>query len=271
MSLKLVPAAVLVLALSACASNPPPRDLGRLAFMVGCWTSPVPVAPGENLNLEVWSPSESGLMFGYATTMKDGNLVTWEDSRIDLRNPRATYIASPEGQRAVMFVEAPQPPLAAVQRRLTFTADRTHPGIQGVRHWPRSSPDGSRIATLMRDEAGVIQLWLVSPSGGPPRQLTRDPWDVASAFSWNKEGTAIAYIADGSVMVADAATGESRRLTEPPAADQPAPRPEACVFSPEGRQIAFLRPVRGADGAVWNQIFAVDFLWEGSPTPKPSG
>ena len=68
MSLKLVPAAVLVLALSACASNPPPRDLGRLAFMVGCWTSPVPVAPGENLNLEVWSPSESGLMFGYLTS-----------------------------------------------------------------------------------------------------------------------------------------------------------------------------------------------------------
>jgi hypothetical protein len=112
MSLKLVPAAVLVLALSACASNPPPRDLGRLAFMVGCWTSPQPVKAGENMNLEVWSPSESGLMFGYATTVKDGDLVTWEQSRIDLKNPRATYIASPEGQRAVMFVEAPQPPLA---------------------------------------------------------------------------------------------------------------------------------------------------------------
>lgn len=109
MSLKLVPATALVLALSACASNPPPRDLGRLAFMVGCWTSPTPAPAGENLNLEVWSPSESGLMFGYATTMKDGALVTWEDSRIDLRNPRATYVASPEGQRAVIFVEAPQP------------------------------------------------------------------------------------------------------------------------------------------------------------------
>lgn len=160
----------------------------------------------------------------------------------------------------------PQPPLAAVQRRLTFTADRSHPGIQGVRHWPRSSPDGSRIATLMRDDASngvgdgvsVVQLWLVSPNGGPPRQLTRDPWDVASSFSWNKDGTAIAYVAGGSVMVVDAATGESRRLTEPPAADQPAPRPEACVFSPDGRQIAFVRPMRGADGAVWNQIFAVD-------------
>ncbi len=110
MSLKLIPAAALAVALSACASNPPPRDLGRLAFMVGCWTSPLPVKAGENLNLEVWSPSESGLMFGYATTVKDGALVTWEQSRIDLKNARATYSASPEGQRAVVFVEAPQPP-----------------------------------------------------------------------------------------------------------------------------------------------------------------
>lgn len=156
----------------------------------------------------------------------------------------------------------PQPPLAVLQRRLTFTADRKHPGIQGPRHWPRSSPDGSRIACLMRDEAGndagVVQLWSISPNGGPPRQITRDPWDVASTFTWNKDGTAIAYIADGSVMVVNAATGESRRLTEQPVADLPAPRPEACVFSPDGRQIAFVRPVRGSDGAVWNQIFVVD-------------
>ncbi len=109
MSMKLVSAAALGLALTACASNPPPRDLGRLAFMVGCWTSPPPVRPGENMNLESWSPSESGLMFGYATTVKDGNLVTWEQSRIDLKGGRATYTASPEGQRAVIFVEAPQP------------------------------------------------------------------------------------------------------------------------------------------------------------------
>lgn len=163
----------------------------------------------------------------------------------------------------------PQPPLAAVQRRLTFTAEREHPGIRGVRHWPRSSPDGSQIACLMRDDAGVVQLWLVSPNGGSPRRLTRDPWDVASAHSWNRDGSAIAYIADGSVMTVDAATGESRQLTEKADADQQAPRSEACVFSPDGRQIAFVRPVRAADGALWNQIFVVSSLWEASPTPKP--
>jgi hypothetical protein len=156
----------------------------------------------------------------------------------------------------------PLPPLAVLQRRLTFTADRKFPGIQGPRHWPRSSPDGSRIACLMRDEAGngagVVQLWTVSPNGGPPRQITRDPWDVASAFTWNNGGTAIAYVADGSVMVVNAATGESRRLTEKPAADQQAPRPEACVFSPDGRQIAYVRQVSTTAGPVFNQLFVVD-------------
>lgn len=154
----------------------------------------------------------------------------------------------------------PQPPLAVLQRRLTFTADRKHPGIQGPRHWPRSSPDGSRIACLMRDDAGVAQLWTVSPGGGPPRQITRDPWDVASAFTWNKSGTAIAYIADGSVMVVNAATGESRRLTETTPANDAgfAPRPEACVFSPDGRQIAFVRQTSATDGEPFNHLFVVD-------------
>lgn len=154
----------------------------------------------------------------------------------------------------------PQPPLAVLQRRLTFTADRKHPGIQGPRHWPRSSPDGSRIACLMRDDAGVVQLWTVSPGGGPPRQITRDPWDVASAFTWNKGGSAIAYIADGSIMVVDAATGQPRRLTETNPADaaESTPRPEACVFSPDGRQIAFVRTVPTTAGPVFNQLFIVD-------------
>jgi len=103
-------AAALATLVTGCASNPPPRDLGRLAFMVGCWTSPPPAPAGETVNLEVWSPSENGIMFGYATSTRDGTLVTWEQSRISLVTQPATYTASPEGQRPVIFVEAPQRP-----------------------------------------------------------------------------------------------------------------------------------------------------------------
>jgi hypothetical protein len=51
----------------------------------------------------------------------------------------------------------PLSPKGCTQRRLTFTAQRKFPGIQGPRHWLRSSPDGSRIAFLMKDDAGVVQ------------------------------------------------------------------------------------------------------------------
>ncbi len=149
----------------------------------------------------------------------------------------------------------PAPPAGTAQRRLTCTANRPHPGIQGPRHWLRSSPDGTQIGFLMKDEAGIVQIWTVSPLGGPPSQITRNPWPIASAFTWSPDGRHIAHGMDRSVCVTEVATGRTIRWTEPvdPAA---APRPEACVFSPDGRGIAYVRripsPVEPA-----NQIFVV--------------
>ena len=149
----------------------------------------------------------------------------------------------------------PRPPRGTQQRRLTYTSDRKFPGIQGPRHWLRASPDGSRIAFLMRDDEGVVQLWTVSPNGGQPVQVTRDPWDIGSTFTWRADGRSIAYVADGSVFVVDPDSGTSRRLTEKGGAAT-APRPEACVFSPDGKRIAYVRPVE-SDGETFNQVFVV--------------
>ncbi len=157
-----------------------------------------------------------------------------------------------EGPLAGTETRRPAPPKGVVQRRLTFTADRKYPGLQGPRHWLRSSPDGSRIAFLMEDDAGVAQLWTVSPLGGPPRQLTRNPWPVASAFTWSPDGRFIAHAMDNSICLTDTATGATSRLT-PRSEDRLAPRPEACVFSPDGRRIAFVRPM-SSDGQPGNQI-----------------
>ncbi len=134
----------------------------------------------------------------------------------------------------------PAPPRGTIQRRLTFTADRPFPGVEGPRHWVRSSPDGTQIAFLMRDDAGLPQIWTILPAGGAPRQMTRDTWGVASAFTWSPDSRNIAYIADNSVFVVAADSGESRRLT-PRSPDADAPLPLACVFSPKGQRIAFLR------------------------------
>jgi Protein of unknown function (DUF3748)/Dipeptidyl peptidase IV (DPP IV) N-terminal region/WD40-like Beta Propeller Repeat len=145
----------------------------------------------------------------------------------------------------------PSPPKGTVQRRLTFTADRNFPGIQGPRHWLRSSPDGNQIAFLMKDDAGVVQLWTISPNGGQPRQVTHNDWPIASTFTWSPNGKWIAHVMDNSVCVTDVSAGKTTRLT-PRAEDASAPRAEACVFSPDGKRIAYLRKM-----GVVNQVFVV--------------
>jgi WD40 repeat protein len=149
----------------------------------------------------------------------------------------------------------PAPPRGTSQRRLTFTTDRKFPGLQGPRHWLRSSPDGSKIAFLMRDDAGIVQLWTISPNGGPPQQITRNSFDIGSAFTWSPTGRFIAHVADNSIFVTEVATGNSTRLTER-RDDSQSPLPQACVFSPDGKQIAFVRPV-STSVATYNQVFVV--------------
>lgn len=161
-----------------------------------------------------------------------------------------------DGSLAGTEVKRPAPPAGTHQRRLTYTTDRKFPGIQGPRHWLRASPDGSRIACLMKDDAGVVQLWTVSPNGGAPVQLTHNPWSIASTFTWRADGRWIAYVADNSVCVTDAQTAETHRLT-PRSSDAEAPRPDACVFSPDGRSIAYVRRVVQGEGE-FNQVFVVE-------------
>lgn len=142
----------------------------------------------------------------------------------------------------------PAPPAGVKQRRLTFTHQRAFPGVALTpRHWLRSSPDGSSIAFLMKDDAGVAQLWTVAPTGGQPRQVSQAATDIQSAFSWHPDGQSVALINDNSVMLCDIRNGKMRRLTvrssEPPVGD-------AVVCSPDGKYVAYLRHVEG-----FRQIF----------------
>jgi hypothetical protein len=181
----------------------------------------------------------------------------WEVFIADL--PDDVTQPSPDGPLEGTPVRRPTPPLGTRQRRLTYTEAAQYPGISGPRHWLRTSPDGTQIAFLMRDAAGNAQLWTVSPNGGSPRQITHDSCGVASAFTWNPDGRSIAYAADNSVFTVEAATGRSRRLT-PRTGDADAPLALACVFSPDGRRIAFLRRLAGSLGSVTarsNQICVV--------------
>ena len=147
----------------------------------------------------------------------------------------------------------PRPPKGTAQRRLTFTAERKYPGLQGPRQWLRSSPDGSRIAFLMKDDAGVVQLWTISPNGGAPIQVTHNPFGIASAFSWSPDGKLVPHAMDNSVCVTDVNTGETKRPTMR-TTDDVAPKSEACVFSPDCKRLAYMRRLPSGDEA-FNQIF----------------
>ena len=160
-----------------------------------------------------------------------------------------------DGPLAGTQTRRPRPPKGTVQRRLTFTAERQYPGLQGPRHWLRSSPDGSRIAFLMKDDAGVVQLWTISPQGGQAAQLSRNADPIASAFTWSSDGHWIAHVMDSSICVTEAETGKTRRLTSRVDLST-APRSEACVFDPAGKRIAYVRPVRIKD-KFYNQVFTI--------------
>jgi hypothetical protein len=187
---------------------------------------------------------------------------------LDLPDRTADLHEEADGPLAGTPTTRPAPPRGVRQRRLTDTSGLAYPGLSGPRHWLRSSPDGSRIGFLARDDRGIVQIFTVSPNARPTadgtdaiRQVTNDGWDVSSCFSWSPCGRRIGYVADGSVFEVDVETGSSARLTKVHPTASP-PRPEACVHSPDGRWLAFLRTVILPDPQVghersFNQIFVV--------------
>jgi hypothetical protein len=167
-----------------------------------------------------------------------------------------------------------QPLPEARQRRLTHTTGRRYPGIQGTRHWLRSSPDGSRIAFLAKDDSGIVQIWTVSPATGATTQLTHNATDISSAFTWSPDGRWIAHGLNGEVCLTDTETGVTRPIEHrSPPVEPRHPRPiengaggdagalkmrkEACVFSPDGSRIAFVRSGETSTGTT-NQICVIE-------------
>ena len=137
----------------------------------------------------------------------------------------------------------PAPPRGVTLRRLTFTHARRFPGLATVpRHWVRGNPQATEIAFLMRDEVGIVQLWLISPQGGEPRQLTRHATGIQSAFNWHPSGKWLGCVLDNRIACCDARSGDITFLTQnhgtPPSGD-------AVVFSPDGQFVAWMEDVDG--------------------------
>ncbi|GAB3959399.1 DUF3748 domain-containing protein [Spirosoma harenae] len=147
----------------------------------------------------------------------------------------------------------PNPPAGVTQRRITFTKH----GIEGPRHWLRSLPDGSLIGFLAKDAAGLIQLFGVSPNGGPIRQLTHQPFAIQTTFNFSPDGKQVAYAADNSIFVSDLASGKFHRLT-PRSTDEQRPI-NGVVWSNKGDRIVYNRYVSAATGR-YIQLFQLTGL-----------
>jgi len=168
--------------------------------------------------------------------------------------PDRIDIAGAEGPLEGTQTTIPAPPKGAVQRRLTYTEARKHPGVAAEpRHWVRSSPDGSRISYLAKDDNGITQVFFVSPLGGEPVQVTRHSRPIQSTVRWNPNGNEICYVCENSIYICHVGKGGSfgkaRRMTA--RTEEP---PECPVWSHDGKIIAYNRLVPNGRKS-YKQIF----------------
>ena len=188
---------------------------------------------------------------------KKGQEVT-EVYRLDL--PEDLTIPGESGPLEGTLTKRPQPPKGTKQTRLTFTTERNHPGIQGPRHWLRSSQDGSKIAYMAKDDNGIVQIWTVPTLGGAPTQVTQNSFSIQTSFDWSPDGKFFAYAADNSLFITEIATGIATRLTEK-SRDEDAILPHWVCYCPNGKSLAYLRNAVASTESVkrYPQIFAFHF------------
>ncbi|SXE74356.1 Protein of uncharacterised function (DUF3748) [Klebsiella variicola] len=207
-------------------------------------TTPTPVPGSDEINRayeEGWVGNHA-LAFIGDTLAENGDKVP-ELFIVDLPQDEAGWKQPGGGPLAGTATTMPAPPAGVSQRRLTFTHHRRYPGLVNVpRHWVRANPQATAIAFLMRDDAGVVQLWLISPQGGEPRQLTYHASGIQSAFNWHPSGEWLGFVLEERIACCHAGTGDITFLTKVHAH---APSADAIVFSPDGKQIAWMEEVDG--------------------------
>ena len=222
-----------------------PREYGGSHWSVlVSRTTPTPVPGSDEINRayeEGWVGNHALAFIGDTLSINGARIpelfiVTLPESEQDWKQQGDAPLAGTE-------TTMPAPPAGVMQRRLTFTHHRRYPGLVNTpRHWVRANPQATQIAFLMRDEAGVVQLWLISPQGRDLRQLTHNVNDIQSAFNWHPSGEWLGFVLDNRMAICHARSGEITFLTadheNPPSAD-------AVVFSPDGKHLAWMQDVNG--------------------------
>jgi hypothetical protein len=142
------------------------------------------------------------------------------------------------------------------QRRLTNLTAGCEPGLQGIRFWPRTTPDGAYVFVFKKDRQGIVQFWCTRTCDGETVQWTKNSLDIGSAFTVSADGKWLAHTMGGAVCVTSCKDGRTLALTHPFEAEA-APLPEAVVWNQAGTSIAFVCPQRTHEKE-YNQIFVLD-------------
>ncbi|ADY52048.1 WD40-like beta Propeller containing protein [Pseudopedobacter saltans DSM 12145] len=140
----------------------------------------------------------------------------------------------------------PNVPKGVMQRRITFLEQ----GVQGPRHWLRTSKDGSKVFFLSKDKKGYINAFNVSPNGGEVNQVTFNEFDIQSGINLSPNDRLLAYVANNAVYITDLNTGKSTQISQSfLEKDKPV---SAVSWSKEGSRLFYNRFVDG-----WMQIFSL--------------
>ncbi|SOE21068.1 Protein of unknown function [Spirosomataceae bacterium TFI 002] len=146
----------------------------------------------------------------------------------------------------------PMPPKGATQRRLTFTANTSQSGCEGI---VRASYDGSTLAFLAKDENGIKQIFTINPNGGEMTQVTFQDTDVEGSVRWHPNGKGLFYICEKSIFFCQLGSSRiDKKLTQisKPTDDSPT----NLVVSHSGKLLAFNRIVKYKEKAA-KQIFVI--------------
>jgi hypothetical protein len=139
-------------------------------------------------------------------------------------------------------------PKGIVQRRITHTKN----GIEGPRHWLRTTPDGSLIFFLAKDEGGIVQIFSVSPNGVGVRQVTHNGFSVQGTPNTHPKGDLLVYPANNRIYITHILSGKTYPVTSE-SGEEGKPI-GAASWSPDGNSITYNKYVKEANSA-FLQIF----------------
>jgi hypothetical protein len=170
--------------------------------------------------------------------------------------PDRIDIPGPTGPLEGTETQMPQPPKGCIQRRLTYTESWKYPGVVAQpRHWLFSSSDGQYIGFLAKDDNGTVQLFVVSPLGGQPIQITFHDKPVQSTFSWHPSEPVVCYACDNSIFTCRI-DRTSRPQTPVRVTNKAGSLPIYPTWSPDGKSIVYNLDI--TDGQKnYRQIFLV--------------